>query len=72
MYAQRYFDSFGGLAAWIEKVTAECREKLASLFQFTAGETAFLDAVLERGELDASSLEAPKSTRTAIEACPAL
>ena len=52
----RYFDAFGGPAAWIDKVTAECREKLAPLFQLTAGERVYLDAVLERGEIDASSL----------------
>jgi hypothetical protein len=62
----------GGPAAWIEKVTAECREKLAPLFQFTAGETAFLDAVLTRGEIDASSLGVPDPVRAKIEASPAL
>lgn len=68
----RYFDAFGGPADWIENVTAECRQKLAPLFQFTAGETAFLDAVLERGEIDASALDVPESVRAAIEASPAL
>ena len=68
----RYFDAFGGPAAWIKSVTAECREKLAPLFQFTAGETAFLDAVLDRGEIDASALEAPQTVRASIEASPAL
>ena len=68
----RYFDAFGGPAAWIESVTAECREKLAPLFQFTAGERAFLDAVLDRGEIDASALEVPENVRAAIEASPAL
>jgi hypothetical protein len=68
----RYFDRFGGSAIWIESVTAECREKLAPLFQLTAGERAFLDGVLERGEIDASSLDVPEPVRAAIEACPAL
>ena len=68
----RYFDAFGGPAAWIENVTAECREKLAPLFQLTAGERAFLDAVLDRGEIDASSLGVPELVRAAIEASPAL
>ena len=57
----RYFDAFGGPAAWIESVTAECREKLAPLFQLTAGERAFLDGVLDRGEIDASSLDVPEA-----------
>src|SRR5208283_1381533 len=68
----RYFDRFGGPAGWIESVIAECREKLAPLFQFTAGEKAFLDAVLDRGEIDASALEAPENVRASIEASPAL
>ena len=68
----RYFDAFGGPADWIESVKAECREKLAPLFQLTAGERVFLDVVLEHGEIDASSLDVPESTRTAIDACPAL
>jgi Nucleotidyl transferase AbiEii toxin, Type IV TA system len=68
----RYFDAFGGPGGWIETVTAECREKLRGLFQLTAGERAFLDAVLERGEIDASSLAVPEPVRAAIEASPAL
>jgi hypothetical protein len=68
----RYFDRFGGPAAWIESVTAECWEKLAPLFQFTVGERAFLDGVLDRGEIDASPMGVPESVRAAIEACPAL
>ena len=68
----RYFDAFGGPAAWIENVTAECREKLAPLFRLTAGERAFLDGVLDRGEIDVSALEAPENVRASIEASPAL
>ena len=68
----RYFDRFGGPAAWIESVTAECREKLAPLFQLAPAERAFLDAVLDRGEIDVSSLCVPGPVRAAIEVCPAL
>ncbi|WP_244629025.1 nucleotidyl transferase AbiEii/AbiGii toxin family protein [Methylocella tundrae] len=68
----RYFDRFGGPAIWIESVTAACREKLAPLFQFTVGERAFLDGVLDRGEIDAPPLGVPEAMRGAIEACPAL
>ena len=53
-------------------VTAECRDKLALLFQLTVGEKAFLDGVLDRGEIDASSLGVPEPARAAIETCPAL
>ena len=68
----RYFDAFGGPATWIERVTVECRERLAPLFQFTVGERAFLDGVLDRGEIDASPMGVPESVRAAIEACAAL
>jgi hypothetical protein len=68
----RYFDAFGGPAGWIESVTAECREKLAPLFQLTPGERAFLDALLDRGDIDTSSLDVPAPVRAAIEASPAL
>jgi hypothetical protein len=68
----RYFDPFGGPAAWIESVTAECREKLAPLFQLTLGERTFLDGVLDGGKIDASSLDVPEAVRAAIEASPAL
>jgi len=68
----RYFEAFGGPAGWIESVTVECRERLAPLFQLAAGERAFLDAVLERGEIDVSTLDAPEPVRAAIETSPAL
>jgi hypothetical protein len=64
--------AFGGPAGWIGSVTAEWREKLAPLFQLTAGERAFLDGVLDRGEINVSSLDIPESVRAAIEASPAL
>lgn len=68
----RYFDLFGGAAGWIESVTAKCREKLASLFELTAGGMAFLDAVLDRGEINAASLDVPEPVRALIKASPAL
>lgn len=68
----RYFDAFGGPKAWIETATAECPEKLAPLFLFTAGEKAFLDSVIDRGEIDASPLDVPQTVRAGIEASPAL
>jgi hypothetical protein len=68
----RYFDAFGGPVGWIEGVTAECRKKLAPLFQLTTGERTFLDAVLDRGEIDASTLDVPEPVRIAIAASPAL
>jgi hypothetical protein len=68
----RYFDAAGGPTAWAERATAECRDKLAPLFHVTVREKAFLDAVLDRGEIDASALSAPENVRTAMEPTPAL
>jgi hypothetical protein len=42
------------------------------LFQFTAGERVFLDAVLDRGGIDASPMGVSEAVRAAIEVCPAL
>jgi len=67
-----YFDPYGGQKGWIDTVTAECRQGLEPLFQFGAGEMAFLTGVLEDGIIDAARLDAPKDVRAAIEACPAL
>jgi hypothetical protein len=67
-----YFEPFGGPEAWIRTVTAECKAALAPLFQFTDGENAFLQGVLDEGVIDANPLEAPELVRVAIEASPAL
>jgi len=67
-----YFEAFGGPEVWIRTVTEECKAALAVLFQFTDGEKAFLQGVLEAGVFDATRLNAPESVRTAIEASPAL
>lgn len=50
----------------------ECRRGLAPLFQFTEGEMAFLNGVLDEGIIEAGRLDAPEEVRAAIEACPAL
>ena len=68
----RHFEVFGGQRAWIETVTAECRRDLAPLFQFTEGEMAFLNGILDEGEIDAGQLDAANEVRAAFEACPAL
>lgn len=55
----------------MERVTTECREELAPLFQFTIGERALLGGVLDRGEIGVP-MGVPESMRAAVEACPAL
>ncbi len=68
----------GGLAtrgevdAWIEETVALCRERFAFLFDLTANERAFLDGVLDRGEIDAELLDIAPEIRARIEAMPML
>jgi len=69
---QNAFDDAGGVEAWIENAVTACRERLAPLFELTPGEVAFLDGVLERGEVDASSLSVDAATQDRIAAMPML
>lgn len=68
-------DSFaarGEVDAWIEETVALCRERFAFLFDLTANERAFLDGVLDHGEINAGLLEIAPEIRTRIEAMPML
>ena len=62
----------GDVDAWIEETVALCRERFAFLFKLTANERAFLDGVLDRGEIDAALLNVAPETRIRIEAMPML
>jgi predicted nucleotidyltransferase component of viral defense system len=66
------FAAPGGVEAWIEESIALCRVGLAPLFDLTADEQAFLDGVLDRGEIDAAKLAAPDAVRERIAAMPML
>jgi len=67
-----YFEAAGGVARWIEESVAICRERLAFLFDRSAGEQAFLDGVLDRGEIDASLLGVDPALQGRIAAMPML
>ena len=62
----------GDVDAWIEETVALCRERFAFLFDLTANERAFLDGVLDRGEIDAGLLDVAPEIRVRIEAMPML
>jgi predicted nucleotidyltransferase component of viral defense system len=66
------FDAAGGVEAWIEQSVAACRERLAPLFALTPNEAAFLDGVLDRGEVDAALLAVDAETQARIAAMPML
>ncbi len=67
-----HFAAAGGVEPWIAASVTLCRERLAPLFQRTAGETAFLDALLDRGEIDPSDLDAPEEVWARIARMPML
>jgi predicted nucleotidyltransferase component of viral defense system len=66
------FAAPGGVEAWIEESIALCRAGLAPLFDLAADERAFLDGVLDRGEVDATRLAVPDGVRERIAAMPML
>ena len=67
-----YFDRAGGAEAWIGEAIAECRQGLAPLFERTAGEAAFLDRLLDVGDIDPSGLAVAEAVKARIAAMPML
>jgi hypothetical protein len=69
---QNAFDAAGGVEAWIAQAVEACRTRLAPLFALSPEETAFLDGVLDRGEIDASGLAVDPDIQAGIAAMPML
>jgi len=67
-----HFADAGSIEAWIEETTALCRTKLAPVLALTDGEKAFLDGVIERGEIDTSGLEVASDIQARIARMPML
>jgi predicted nucleotidyltransferase component of viral defense system len=67
-----FFDAVGGVEAWIAESIAVCRAGLAALFERTAGETAFLNRLLDAGEIDPSGLAVANDVKARIAAMPML
>ena len=57
---------------WVDETVALCRERLAFLFNLSANERAFLDGILERGEINAHLLDVDPDIQTRIGAMPML
>ncbi len=62
----------GEIDAWIDETVALCRERFAFLFDLTVSERAFLNGVLDHGEIDAGLLNIAPEIRVRIEAMPML
>ena len=58
--------------AWLEETVALVHTKFSFLFDLTSNEQAFLDGVLDRGEVDADLLDIPPDVRTRIAEMPML
>ena len=67
-----FFEAAGGVDRWIADSVALCRAGLASLFERTAGEAAFLDRLLDAGEIDPAGLAVPDDVKARIAAMPML
>ncbi len=66
------FASKEGVAAWVDETVALCREKFAFLFDLTSNERAFLDGVLDRGDINADLLDIAPEIRSRIKNMPML
>lgn len=69
---QNRFVAAGGPEAWIAQTVAECRARLAPLFELNAAEAAFLDGILDRGEIDPGGLDVAPEVQVRIAAMPML
>ncbi len=58
--------------AWAEKLCSECRQALAKVLPFREGEMAFLDALLEKGEIRPELLTDDENLRKKISMQPML
>lgn len=61
-----------GVDVWIEETITLCRAGLASLFDLSADERAFLDGILDRGAIDTSKLAVSDEVRQRIADMPML
>jgi hypothetical protein len=69
---QGTFKDAGGMRSWIDESVALCRASLGGLFEWSAGEQRFLDALIDRGEIDPSGLDAPTEVIERIGRMPML
>ena len=67
-----HFAAAGGVEGWIAESVELCRERLTPVFAWSAQEQAFLDGVLDRGEVNAELLDVDGPIRARIAAMPML
>ena len=69
---QDHFAVYEDIDVWINQTVEQCREMLGFLFDLSANEQAFLDGVLDRGEINTNLLDADDETRVRIRDMPML
>lgn len=69
---QNRFSDAPELHAWMRETLSLCRKRLAPLYECSDDEQAFLDGVLERGEVDAGLLDIEPEVQARIAAMPML
>ena len=67
-----YFAENGGVDAWINESVAMCRKNLGFLCNLSTNEQAFLDGVLDRGEINTTLLDTDDETQSRISNMPML
>ncbi len=67
-----HFVAKGEIAAWVDETVALCRARFGFLFDLAENEQAFLDGVLDRGQIDAELLDIAPEIRVCIENMPML
>jgi len=67
-----HFDASVSIEVWIEETTELCRTQLAPIMALTANERAFLDGVIERGDVDATLLNVEADIQSRIATMPML
>jgi predicted nucleotidyltransferase component of viral defense system len=67
-----FFETVGGADRWIADSVAVCRAGLAPLFERTVGEAAFLDRLLDAGEIDPIGLAVSDEVKARVAAMPML
>jgi hypothetical protein len=66
------FAAHGSAEAWITETAAHCRARLAPLLEMSASEEAFLDGVIDRGDVDATLLDVDPDIQARIGRMPML
>ena len=69
---RRFMEKQGSPAEYGGRIVKECQAKLESVLPFSGAEREFLDLLMEKGEIDASTLTSDKALQKRIQSQPLL